>query len=102
VNSISAVRTGSIATNAISVAERFEALADHYPDIIPRAYVAALHLLATWRNQFVYNDLMYFQKAIGKTSCLKEPRLQSVVEVFVAVLLIENRAAPSSTARITL
>lgn len=42
-----------------TVAERFEALANHYPVTIPKEYVAALFLLVTWRNQFVHHDYRF-------------------------------------------
>jgi hypothetical protein len=42
-----------------TVAERFEALATHYPKTVPPEYVAALHLLVTWRNRFVHHDYRF-------------------------------------------
>lgn len=42
-----------------TVAERFEALANDYPKTLPLQYVAALHLLVTWRNRFVHHDYRF-------------------------------------------
>jgi hypothetical protein len=42
-----------------TVAERFEALATHYPKTVPPEYIAALHLLVTWRNRFVHHDYRF-------------------------------------------
>src|SRR5581483_1895584 len=42
-----------------TVAERFEALSSHYPTTVPPEYIAALHLLVTWRNRFVHHDYRF-------------------------------------------
>jgi hypothetical protein len=46
-------------TRRPTVAERFEALATHYPKTVPLGYIAALHLLVTWRNRFVHHDYRF-------------------------------------------